>query len=153
MNGRDTITLTGLDQLDEPPSLSKLRAAVFARLPRGDLAEVLLALHARPGCAPDFPPLSAGEARAAALPVSLCAVLLAAACKSGREPVVRSALAALPRGRLNGGQQNYLRADTLTQAHAQRVDTQSTIALAQAWGGGEGASAAGLRFVVPRRGQ
>ena len=31
------------------------------------------------------------------------------------------------------------------------VDTQSTIALAQAWGGGEVASADGLRFVVPVR--
>lgn len=30
-------------------------------------------------------------------------------------------------------QQNYIRADTLTQANATLVDTQSTIALAQAW--------------------
>ncbi len=32
VKGRDTITLTGLDKLDEPPSLIKLRDEVFARL-------------------------------------------------------------------------------------------------------------------------
>ena len=62
-----------------------------------------------------------------------------------------SDIAALTRGRLNWVQQNYIRADTLTQANAKLVDTQSTIALAQEWGGGEVASADGLRFVVPIR--
>ena len=64
-------------------------------------------------------------------------VLLAEACNIGLEPVVRSDVAALTRGRLNWVQQNYIRADTLTQANAKLVDTQSTIALAQEWGGGE----------------
>jgi TnpA family transposase len=45
-------------------------------------------------------------------------------------------------------QQNYIRAETLTRANAHLVDTQATIPLAQAWGGGEVASADGLRFVV-----
>ena len=62
-----------------------------------------------------------------------------------------SDVAALTRGRLNWVQQNYIRAETLTRANATLVDTQSTIALAQAWGGGEVASADGLRFVVPIR--
>jgi TnpA family transposase len=78
-------------------------------------------------------------------------VLLAEACNIGLEPVARSDSAALTRGRLNWVQQNYIRADTLTQANAKLVDTPSTIALAQAWGGGEVASADGLRFVVPIR--
>ena len=47
VKGRDTLTLTGLDKLDEPPSLLKLRDAVLARLPRVDLPEVLLEIHAR----------------------------------------------------------------------------------------------------------
>ena len=34
VKGRDTLTLTGLDKLEEPPSLLKLREAVFARLPQ-----------------------------------------------------------------------------------------------------------------------
>ena len=48
-------------------------------------------------------------------------------------------------------QQNYIRAETLTRANACLVDTQATIPLAQEWGGGEVASADGLRFVVPVR--
>jgi TnpA family transposase len=48
-------------------------------------------------------------------------------------------------------QQNYIRAATLTQANARLVDAQTHIPLAQAWGGGEVASADGLRFVVPIR--
>jgi TnpA family transposase len=47
--------------------------------------------------------------------------------------------------------QNYIRADTLIRANARLVDYQATLALAQAWGGGEVASADGLRFVVPIR--
>ena len=151
VKGRDTITLTGLDKLDEPPSLIKLREEVFARLPRVDLPEVLLEIHARTGFAHEFTHLSEGQARASDLPVSVCAVLLAEACNIGLEPVVRSDIAALTRGRLNWVQQNYIRADTLTQANAKLVDTQTTIALAQEWGGGEVASADGLRFVVPIR--
>lgn len=151
VKGRDTMTLTGLDKLDEPPSLIQLREAVFARLPRVDLPEVLLEIHARTGFAYEFTHLSEGEARASDLPVSVCAMLLAEACNIGLEPVVRSDIAALTRGRLNWVQQNYIRADTLTQANAKLVDTQSTIALAQEWGGSEVASADGLRFVVPIR--
>jgi TnpA family transposase len=48
-------------------------------------------------------------------------------------------------------QQNYIRAETLTRANARLVDAQSRIPLAQAFGGGEVASADGLRFVVPVR--
>lgn len=46
-------------------------------------------------------------------------------------------------------EQNYLRAATLTAANAALVDFHSGLELAKAWGGGELASADGLRFVVP----
>jgi TnpA family transposase len=151
VNGRDTLTLTGLDKLEEPASLRMLRDQVLTRLPRVDLPEVLLELHARTGFAQEFTHISEGAARVADLPISLCAVLLAEACNFGLEPVVRSDIPALTRSRLSWVQQNYIRADTLTRANACLVDTQSTIALAQEWGGGEVASADGLRFVVPVR--
>jgi TnpA family transposase len=77
-------------------------------------------------------------------------VLLADVCNIGLEPVVRPDVAALTQGRLNWAQQNYIRAETLIRANATLVDTQSTLPLAQAWGG-EVASADGLRFVVPIR--
>ncbi len=51
---------------------------------------------------------------------------------------------ALTRGRLSWTDQNYLRGDTITAATARMVDAQSEIPLAQAWGGGEVASADGL---------
>jgi TnpA family transposase len=151
VNGRDTLTLTGLEKLEEPPSLLTLRDAVLARLPRVDLPELLLEIHARMGFAHAFTHISEGDARVADLPVSLCAVLLAEACNIGLEPVVRADIPALTRSRLSWVQQNYIRAETLIRANAHLVDTQATIPLAQEWGGGEVASADGLRFVVPVR--
>jgi TnpA family transposase len=67
------------------------------------------------------------------------------------EPVAHADIAALTRRRLSWIQQNYIRAETLTRANACLVDAQSFIPLAQQWGGGEVASADGLRFVVPVR--
>jgi TnpA family transposase len=151
VDGRDTLTVTGLDKLDEPPSLLALRDQVQALLPRVDLPEVLLEIHARTGFANEFTHISEGAARVADLPVSLCAVLLAEACNIGLEPVVRSDVPALTRSRLSWVQQNYIRAETLTRANACLVDTQATSPLAREWGGGEVASADGLRFVVPVR--
>src|SRR5260370_41953399 len=48
-------------------------------------------------------------------------------------------------------EQNYVRAETIVRANARLVDYQTTIPLAQAWGGGEVASADGMRFTVPVR--
>ena len=101
VDGRDTLTLTGLDKLEEPASLRMLRDQVLARLPRVDLPEVLLELHARTGFAHEFTHISEGAARVADLPISLCAVLLAEACNFGLDPVVRSDIPALTRGRLS----------------------------------------------------
>jgi TnpA family transposase len=64
---------------------------------------------------------------------------------------VRYDIPALTRGRLSWVQQNYIRSDTLVAANAKLVDYQSEIPLALEWGGGEVASADGLRFVVPVR--
>jgi len=44
--------------------------------------------------------------------------------------------------------QNFVRDDTLRAANALPVAAQNTIPLAQAWGGGDVASADGIRFVV-----
>jgi TnpA family transposase len=45
--------------------------------------------------------------------------------------------------------QNYIREETSLAANAKLVSVQNRIALAHAWGGGEVASADGIRFVVP----
>jgi TnpA family transposase len=121
------------------------------RLPRVDLTEVLLEIQAWTNFTSEFRHISEGDARVADLDLSLCAVLLAEACNIGLEPLVRPEVPALTRGRLSWVQQNYLRAETITKANARLVDYQAQIPLAQAWGGGEVASADGLRFVVPVR--
>jgi TnpA family transposase len=115
------------------------------------LPEILLEVHAWTGFASQFTHLSESGSRVEDLPTSICAALLGEACNVGLEPLVRREMPALTRGRLAWVQQNYLRAETLIQANARLVDYQATLPLARRWGGGEVASADGLRFVVPVR--
>jgi hypothetical protein len=140
---RDTLVLTGLEKLEEPRSLITLRAQLQTRLPRIDLPDVLLAIHARTGCAQELTHIRTGEARVADLPGSPCAVLLAEACPIGLEPVVRPDVPALTRGRLRWLQQNDMRAEPLSRAKARLVATQTTLPFAYPWGGGGGGSGGG----------
>ena len=149
--GRDRLVVTPLDKLDEPESLVSLRAAVQARMPRVELPELLLEVEAWTGFAGAFTHASEGRARADGLDLSVCAALLSEACNVGLRPLAQAGTPALTVRRLSWVLQNYVRAETLTDANARLVDYQSTIPLAQAWGGGEVASADGLRFVVPVR--
>jgi hypothetical protein len=73
-NGSD-LSVEPLDKLEEPPSLMTLRAAVEARLPRLDLPELVLEVHARTDFADRFTHASEGGARAADIATSVCAVL------------------------------------------------------------------------------
>jgi TnpA family transposase len=145
------LTLSNLDRLDEPPSLTRLSDQVAGLLPQVDLTELLLEIHAHTGFADEFTHVSEANARADGLTVSVCAVLLAEACNIGLEPLIKPPVPALTRHRLSWVKQNYLRAETLVRANARLVDYQSTLALAQRWGGGEVASADGMRFVTPVR--
>jgi hypothetical protein len=145
------LVLSALDKLEEPPSLVALNGAVAACLPRVDLPELLLEMHARTGFADGFTHASESSARAAGVATSICAVLLAEACNTGFEPSIRRDNPALRRSRLNWVRQNYIRAETLIRSNANLVAAQNRIPLARAWGGGDVASADGLRFVVPVR--
>lgn len=147
----DDLVVTGLDRIEDPASLIALRAAVTARLPRVDLPELLLEIDARTGISGAFTHASEADARTSDFTTSLCAVLLAEACNTGLEPLVRPEVPSLRRSRLSWVRQNYLRAETLTQANARLVAAQNSIDLARRWGGGDVASADGLRFVVPVR--
>jgi TnpA family transposase len=148
-SGREELVVSNLDKLDEPPSLIELRAQVAARLPPVDLPEILLEVHEWTGFANEFTHLSEGSARAADLPISVCAALIAEACNIGLEPLIQPNQSALTKDRLSWVLHHYIRADTLIRANAHLVDYQATLPLAQEWGGGEVASADGLRFVVP----
>ena len=150
-NGKSKLTLSGLDKLDEPARLVHLRAQVDALLPRVDLPDLLLEIHQRTGFMDEFIHLTEGGTRLREMSTSVCAALIAEACNIGLEPLLRRDNPALSRDRLSWIQQNYFRAETLTRANARLVEAQTHIPLAQAWGGGEVASADGLRFVVPVR--
>ena len=145
------LVLSQLDKLEEPKSLVALRAELASRLPRVDLPEILLEISASTGFTDSFTHVTERTARAHDLATSLCAVLLAEACNTGPEPLIRQDVPALRRERLAWVSQNYLRDDTLVKANASLVAAQSRITLAKAWGGGEVASADGIRFVVPVR--
>jgi TnpA family transposase len=148
-DGKDDLVLSGLEKLEDPPSLVRLRQASKARLPRVALPAILLEIAARTNFPAQFTHVSEQGARVEDLPLSVCAVLLAEACNIGLEPLVQNDLPALRRARLSWVQQNFLREETLTTAKACLVAAQNRIPLVQAWGGGEVASADGLRFVVP----
>jgi TnpA family transposase len=147
----DRVVLAKLDKLEEPESLLVLRKQVKALLPQTELPEVLLEIHAHTGFLDEFTHASEGESRASEITISLCAVLLGEACNVGLEPLVRADIPALTRDRLSWVQQNYIRPETLIPANARLVEAQTHIPLAEAWGGGEVASADGLRFVVSVR--
>ena len=148
---RPTLTITHFDKLDDPASLTMLSQQIEALLPSVDLTELLLEIHTHTGFADEFTHVSEANARADDLTVSVCAVLLAEACNIGLEPLIKHQVPALTRHRLNWVKQNYLRAETLVKANAKLVDYQSTLYLARKWGGGEVASADGMRFVTPVR--
>ncbi len=151
VHGRHELTLSGLDKLDEPPSLLALRTVVAQRLPRVELPELLLEVQAWTGFASDFTHVNEHGARADDLPISMCAALLAEARNVGLEPLVRPEVPALTRARLAWIQQNYLRGDTITNANVHLVDAHATLPLTKTLGSTELASADGLRFVVPVR--
>ena len=144
-----SLTISSLEKLEEPQSLLCLNSRVRQLLPPVDLTELLLEIDARTGFTREFMHVSESGARAQDLHVSLCAVLMAEACNIGLEPLIKHNIPALTRHRLSWVKQNYLRAETLVSANACLVDFQSTLELAGRWGGGEVASADGMRFVTP----
>lgn len=150
-DGKDVLVVSPLDCVEEPDSLIRLREDTKALLPLADITDVLLEINARTGFAKAFRHLSESGSRVDDLDMSVCAVLVAEACNIGLEPLVNPKTPALTRERLSHINQNYIRLDTITTANACLVETQSKIALAQQWGGGEVASADGIRFVVPVR--
>ncbi len=147
----EQVVFSQLERIPEPESLQRLREQVQRRLPRVDLPELLLEMHLRTGFADEFTHVSESRTRLDDLPTSVCAVLLAEACNIGLAPVIHAGVPALERERLSYVQQTYVRPQTLVPANARFVQFQATLALAQACGGGEVASADGLRFLVPVR--
>ncbi len=144
-----SLTITNLDKLDEPESLVKLKNRVFELIPKVDITELLLEVHQLTGFANQFTHISESKSRADNLHISICAVLMAEACNVGHGPIENPNKLELTEHRLDWVKQNYLRAETITAANSLLVDYQTKLWLPNKWGGGEVASADGLRFVVP----
>ncbi|MEV2213427.1 Tn3 family transposase [Streptomyces sp. NPDC050997] len=149
--GRDRIILTGLDRLAEPDSLIDLNKEIEARIPAVDLPEIVLEVNSWVPYLSDFTHVSEANSRMDDLQLSVAAVLTSEATNVGIEPIVHDGVDALNRDRLFWVEQNYIRAQTLSTANARLVDYHMRLPLVQAWGGGELASADGLRFVTPIR--
>lgn len=149
VNGKTDLVLSPLEESKESPALKALRKDVINCLPRVDLPEILLEIEAKTGFSEAFTHITEARSRTEDLNISLCAALLSEACNTGIEPLVRNDIPALRRERLLWVRQNYIRDETLSAANARLVSAQNHIPLAHAWGGGEVASADGLRFVVP----
>ncbi|MDU1847220.1 MAG: Tn3 family transposase [Niallia nealsonii] len=147
--GKDKLILSPLDRLEEPESLHRLRAQVQSLLPPIDLPELLLEVNSWTNFTDAFTHISEGGSRVKDLSVSICAVLLSQSCNIGLVPVVKQGIPALEYDRLTWVEQNYFRTETITQANAALVSDHTQLNLAQLWGGGEVASADGLRFVTP----
>jgi hypothetical protein len=62
--GNPDLILSPLDRLEEPPTLTTLRAEIDARLPRVDLPKLVLEIHAGTGFADAFRHASEAKARA-----------------------------------------------------------------------------------------
>jgi hypothetical protein len=134
IKGKEELILTPLDALDEPPSLIQRRKVVGNRLPRVELAELVLEVALRTGFTEAFPLLTGRSARTAYFPLNLCAALLAEACDTGPEPFIRRDTPALRPDRVAWVKQNYLRDETITAGNATLVAAQNRIALAHALG-------------------
>jgi TnpA family transposase len=148
-DGQRKLTLSPIDKIPEPPSLIALRDRVADLMPRVDLPEVILEVSARTGFTKAFSHISEKSSRAKDIETSICAVIMAEACNTGFEPLIRYEIPALKRDRLSWVAQNYLRDSTITGANAVLVKQHSEIPLVKHWGEGEIASADGMRFVVP----
>jgi TnpA family transposase len=150
-DGRMRLSAEQLEALAIPDSLVELRAVTAAMLPRIDLPELLLEVHAWTGFLDAYVHVSGADARMKDLPISVAALLIAEGCNVGLTPVTDPDHEALSRGRLSHVDQNYVRADTHAAANAALIDAQGKVPIAQLWGGGLLASVDGLRFVVPVR--
>jgi Tn3 transposase DDE domain len=146
---RTELVIRPSDALPDSESLRTLKANVDSRLPEIPLTEVLLEINARTNFAAEILQDSLNTPHAVKLELSVLAVLIAEACNIGLTAVADERNAALKLARLTWVKKNYVHADTISRANVKLVEYHSSLAITQRWGGGEVASADGIRFVVP----
>jgi len=148
---QDHLVIGSLDAIPDPPTLQRLRTLTNRRLPLTDLPMLLMEMATRTNFVAEFTHIGDGRSYLPDLSVSLCAVIMAQACNLPLSAVTQPGVPALERDRLLHVQQNYVRPETIARANARLVEFHRRIPLSAFWGGGEVASADGIRFVVPVR--
>lgn len=148
---QDHLVISPLDAIPDPLSLQRLRNVTNRRLPLTDLPMLLMEMETRTGFVAEFTHIGDVPSQIPDLPISLCAVLMAQACNLPMSAVTQVGVPGLERDRLLHVQQNYVRPETIARANARLVAFHRAIPLSAVWGGGEVASADGIRFVVPIR--
>lgn len=149
--GKDRFVLTPLEAQEGLPGLKRLKEKIQALTPQVDLPQLIMEVNNWTGFDRQFLHLNERQAQVKNFETSLCAVLLAEACNIGVQPIHRPNNPALSSARLNWVKQNYLHAENLVKANVNLVGFQYQLPLAGHWGGGEVASADGMRFIVPVR--
>jgi TnpA family transposase len=147
----ERLSVAGLEAQPEPPSLLRLREQIARRMPFVDLSAVLMEIEARTAMALEFTHIGGSDSRLDDFPVSLCAALLTQACNLPVSEVAQEHIPALAADRIIYVLHNYVRPETISRANPRLIQFHLQIPLATVLGGGEVASADGLRFVVPVR--
>lgn len=148
-NGVDRIVVTPLDAVDEPDSLIELRDLVEGLLPEVEIADVPLEVNTWVRYLGEYTHISGAPTRTTDLHESVAAMIVSDACNVGLTPVAVEDDPALTRDRLNWVAQNYIRTDTHSRASTMLFDYHAQQPLAAVWGGGDMASADGMRLVIP----
>ncbi len=147
--GKDRFVLSPLEPLAESEKLEDLKEQVKKLMPQLDLPSLIMEVNRWTNFDRQFLHLTGHEKKVSNFDTSLSAVLLSEACNIGIEPIQRPNNPILSKGRLDWVKQNYLLGENLTKANVKLVDYQYHLPLATHWGGGEVASADGMRFIVP----
>ncbi|MCU5589245.1 transposase [Bacillus cereus] len=92
-----------------------------------------------------FRHISEAKSKINELPISICTLLISQALQYWFRPFVQDGVPSY----LKWIEQKYFRAETLSEANANLVDSHSQFHLANMWGGREIASADRLRFITP----
>lgn len=151
VKGKDRFILTPLEAQEELPGLKSLKEKIQSLMPRVDLPQLIMEVNNWTRFDRQFLHLNERQAQVKNFETSLCAVLLGEACNIGIQPIHRPNHPVLSSARLNWVKQNYLHAENLVKANVNLVGFQYQLPLASHWGGGEVASADGMRFIVPVR--
>src|SRR4051794_12761570 len=135
-----------LPGLERPEPTSALAAAIAARLPDVDLADVLIDVDAWTGFGEELTHAHGATPRQPRLREHRYAALLAHACNLGYARMAHAAR--IDRQQLAWTTQWYLRPETLAAANARIVNAHHRLPLAHAWGTGRFSSSDGKRYPI-----